>query len=356
MNSSVISLSVLLLLFLLGTHLGFSASNEFLTMNFITWEDMVVDEELGRLNLNRGYNRSRVIVVAKDGSGNSVTVQGAVDLVPHHNQERVKIVILPGIYREKVLVPITKPYISFIGNQNSTTVITWNTKASDKDTNGQEIGTYNTASVAVESDYFCATGITFENTVVAVPGRIGMQAVALRISGDKAMFYRVGVIGSQDTLLDQSGTHYFFQCYIQGTVDFIFEVDILNQDCILHSTAKRSGAIAASHRESAVEDTGFSFVNCTVNGTGNIYLGRAWGRYSRAIYSYCNLDNIVTPSGWSDWGDPSRRRTVLLGEYQCKGKGANSSGRVPWSKSFSYEEARPFLDRSFIYGDQWLRL
>lgn len=49
-----------------------------------------------------------------------------------------------------------------------------------------------------------------------------MQAVALRLAGDKAMLYRIRVIGTQDTLLDESGSHYFYQCHIQGSVDFIF--------------------------------------------------------------------------------------------------------------------------------------
>jgi pectinesterase len=68
--------------------------------------------------------------------------------------------------REKVFVPSSKPYISFIGSQNQSadTIITWNNKASDKDQNGAQLGTYRSASVAIESDYFCATGITFEVT------------------------------------------------------------------------------------------------------------------------------------------------------------------------------------------------
>lgn len=55
-----------------------------------------------------------------------------------------------------------------------------------------------------------------------MPGGFGMQAVALRIAGDKAMFYRVRILGTQDTLLDDTGSHYFYQCHIQGSVDFIF--------------------------------------------------------------------------------------------------------------------------------------
>lgn len=49
-----------------------------------------------------------------------------------------------------------------------------------------------------------------------------MQAVALRVFGDKSFFYKVRVLGTQDTLLDESGTHYYYHCHIQGSIDFIF--------------------------------------------------------------------------------------------------------------------------------------
>lgn len=68
------------------------------------------------------------------------------------------------LFREKVVVPVTKPYISFIGKQSKTekTVITWSDKAGDKAKDGSELGTLRTASVTIESDYFCATGITIQ--------------------------------------------------------------------------------------------------------------------------------------------------------------------------------------------------
>uniref|UniRef100_A0A2N9FA95 Pectinesterase n=1 Tax=Fagus sylvatica TaxID=28930 RepID=A0A2N9FA95_FAGSY len=341
-----------------GVQVGFSAGEDY-AKNYISWDDMKVGDHKAGLNTRHEYEGSRVIVVDQNGGGDSFTVQGAVDMVPEQNTKRVKIYIHPGIYREKVIVPISKPYISFIGNQNQTagTIISWNNKASDRDRTGLPLGTYRSASVTIESDYFCATNITFENTIVAVPGGYGMQAVALRVSGNKAMFYRVRILGTQDTLLDETGSHYFFYCYIEGTVDFIFgTARSLYQDCLIQSKAKNWGAIAAHHRNSPYENTGFSFVNCTIRGTGEILLGRAWGDYSRAIYSYCDMDNIISSSGWSDWRHPSRQKTVVFGEYQCRGRGADTTGRVPWSKSFSYKEVRPFLDRNFIDGDQWLRL
>ncbi|OMP04246.1 Pectinesterase, catalytic [Corchorus olitorius] len=230
-------------------------------------------------------------------------------MVPFGNKQRVKIYILPGIYREKVIVPERKPYISFVGNENemSNTIISWDDKASDVDCDGRELGTYRSASVTILSDYFCATEITFENTIVAAPGGAGMQAVALRIVGDKAMFYRVKVVGSQDTLLDETGSHYFYQSHIQGSVDFIFgRSRSLYQDCVVQSTAINFGAVAAHHRNFPDENTGFS--------------------------------------------------TVVFGEFECRGNGANTTLRVPWSKKFSYEEAKPFMDLKFIDGEEWLRL
>lgn len=53
-------------------------------------------------------------------------------------------------------------------------------------------------------------------------GRRGEQAAALRISGTKAAFYNCSFYGSQDTLYDHKGLHYFSNCFIQGSVDFIF--------------------------------------------------------------------------------------------------------------------------------------
>ena len=51
---------------------------------------------------------------------------------------------------------------------------------------------------------------------------MGGQAVSLRISGDKAAFYNCKLIGFQDTLCDDRGNHFFKDCHIRGTVDFIF--------------------------------------------------------------------------------------------------------------------------------------
>ncbi|CAI9088246.1 OLC1v1022526C2 [Oldenlandia corymbosa var. corymbosa] len=345
-----------------------AASDDQLEKYYIEWDDLTVNEyEINgngtrkRLEIrNQEKSPSRVIVVDKNGGGDSLTVQGAVDLVPRHNRLRHKIFILPGVYREKVHVPKWKPYVSFIGmeNRSSETVITWHDKASDKKANGSvEIGTFDSASVTVDSDYFGAREVTFENSVVAVPGTNDMQAVALRLKGDKAWLYKVRILGTQDTLLDESGLHYYQECYIQGSVDFIFgNAKSYYQDCILHSVAPEYGAIAANHRDYPDEDTGFSFVNCQVRGSGKVLLGRAWGNYSKVVYSSCDFDDIILPEGWSDWRNTGNDRKVEFGEFNCTGKGADRSKRVEWSYSLDFFQAWPYLTPLFIDGYQWLSL
>ncbi|XP_016679325.1 pectinesterase QRT1 isoform X2 [Gossypium hirsutum] len=312
MDYCCVLVMVIMTLFASCFGVGLSKTNEIYVKNFISWDDMKVDGHKIRLNTSTVYhNQSRVIVVDKNGGGDSITVQEAVNMVPEYNKQRVKIYILPGIYREKVVVPRFKPYISFVGNegQMANTIISWHDKASDRNSNGGSLGTYRSASVTVGSDYFCATDITFENTVIGAPGEPGRQAVALRIYGDKAMFYKVKIVGGQDTLLDETGSHYFYHSVIQGSVDFISgKSRSLYQECLIQSTAKKIGAIAAHHRDLPDDNTGFSFVSCIITGSGKVYLGRAWGNYSRTIYSNCYFDNVIIPAGWSDWNDPLRHK------------------------------------------------
>lgn len=44
----------------------------------------------------------------------------------------------------------------------------------------------------------------------------------MRISGDMAAFYNCQFYAHQDTLYDHKGRHYFKNCHVSGTVDFVF--------------------------------------------------------------------------------------------------------------------------------------
>ena len=82
---------------------------------------------------------------------------------------------------------------------------------------------------------------------------------------------------------------------------------MLVQDCHVHAIARDYGALTAQNRQSMLEDTGFSFVNCRVTGTGRLYVGRAMGQYSRIVYAYTYFDSVIAPGGWDDWDHTSNK-------------------------------------------------
>ncbi|KAK9284358.1 hypothetical protein L1049_023529 [Liquidambar formosana] len=304
-------------------------------------------------------NTTSIICVDRNGCCNFTTVQSAVDAVGNSSQKRNIIWINTGIYYEKVMVPRTKPNITFQGQGFTSTAIVWN------DTANSSHGTFYSGSVQVFAANFIAKNISFMNVApIPRPGDVGAQAVAIRISGDQAAFWGCGFFGAQDTLHDDRGRHYFKDCYIQGSIDFIFgNARSFYESCQLNSIANPvpvgsksiNGAVTANGRASKDEDSGFAFVNCTVGGTGRIWLGRAWRPFSRVVFAYTSMSDIIAPEGWNDFNDPTRDQTIFYGEYNCLGAGANMTLRAPYVQRLNDTLASPFLNVSFIGGDQWLQ-
>lgn len=304
-------------------------------------------------------NTTSYLCVDPNGCCNFTSVQAAVDAVPDFCQNRTIIWINTGVYYEKVTVPRTKTNVTFQGQGFTSTAIAWN------DTANSSHGTSFSGSVQVYSTNFIAKNITFMNVApLPNPGDIGGQAVALRISGDQAAFWGCGFFGAQDTLHDDKGRHYFRDCYIQGSIDFIYgNGKSFYQNCVLISLANPvdpgstgiTGVITAQGRGSQEENTGFAFTNCTVGGNGRVWLGRAWKPFARVVFADTSMSDIIAPEGWNDFNDPASDKTVFFGEYNCSGPGANMTMRPPYVMRLSDTQASPFLNVSFIDGDQWLQ-
>ncbi|XP_020588531.1 putative pectinesterase 63 [Phalaenopsis equestris] len=299
--------------------------------------------------LHLAEKHPRFIAVRKDGKGDFKTISDAIDSIPQKNRQRVVIRIGPGVYREKVKIERTKPFVTFSGDPKAMPTITFAGTAA-------EYGTLDSASVIVESHYFVASNIIFENSAPApVLGVKGAQAVALRISGDKAAFYRCKFLGYQDTLCDDKGRHFFKDCFIQGTVDFIFgNARSIYLNCVINSVANGITYITAQARSKIADKSGFAFVHCKVTGTGSAFLSRAWKESSRVVFAYTYMDSVVNPRGWDDRGFKERQGTVFYGEYKCSGPGASTSKRVSYAKLLTDKQAKPFLSMTFIRGKTWI--
>ncbi|KAL0282487.1 UNVERIFIED_CONTAM: Pectinesterase 1, partial [Sesamum radiatum] len=204
------------------------------------------------------------------------------------------------------------------------------------DGTAKQFGTLESGTLTVESDYFSAVNLKFVNSAPRPDGkREGAQAVAMKIAGDYASFYNCRFHGFQDTLCDDRGKHFFKDCYVEGTVDFIFgSGQSLYVRTRGRSTTRRTG-----------------IVHCRVTGAGGTaYLSRSWFPYGRVIYAYSQLSEAVHPQGWSNNAQAHTNSTVYFGEYHNEGPGSDPTKRATFAKQLSDAEVKPFLSLAYIEG------
>jgi pectinesterase len=248
------------------------------------------------------------LVVAKDGSGDYLSIQEAVNAAKAFPEVPVKIRIKAGIYNEKVHVYAWNTKLSFIGDPNGGTIITYDDYF-DKIELGRN-STFHTYTLKVEANDFYARDLIIENTA----GDIG-QAVALHVEGDRVFFEKCEIRGNQDTmyLARENARHYFKNCLISGTTDFIFgEATAFFDQCEIRS--KKSSYITAASTSKGVQH-GFVFINCKLTSVDvtpkSVYLGRPWRAYARTVFIGCEMDKHIHPHGWKEWNG----KAVFYAEY-----------------------------------------
>lgn len=78
--------------------------------------------------------------------------------------------------REKIHIPKIKPFISFIGDPDNPPTITGNDTASSMSQGGgAALSTFQSATVAVDADYFIASNIIFEVLIIYHLGKICLK-------------------------------------------------------------------------------------------------------------------------------------------------------------------------------------
>lgn len=280
-------------------------------------------------------------VVAKDGSGDFMTVQEAVNAVPDFRKaSRTTILIRKGVYKEKVIVPESKISISLIGEEGA--VLTNDDYASKKNYFDEEMSTSGSSTCYIYAPDFYAENLTFQNSA----GRVG-QAVACFVKGDRAYFKNCRFLGNQDTLYTygKNSRQFYDHCYIEGTVDFIFGWSTaLFKDCTIHSLG--DGYVTAPSTDKG-KKYGYVFINCKLTGAEGVekvYLSRPWRPYAQAVFIHCHLGRHILPVGWNNWGKKENEKTVFYAEYGNTGEGANTGARAPFGRqlknSKEYNETR----------------
>ncbi|WP_217205581.1 pectinesterase family protein [Streptomyces sp. AC550_RSS872] len=287
------------------------------------------------------------LTVAKDGSGQYSTVQGAVNAVPANNASRVVIAVKPGTYRETVKVPSNKPHVTIQGTGGSRkdTVIVYNNAAGTPKPGGGTYGTGGSATVAVEADDFQARNLTISNDFdeKANQNLSGHQAVALRTAADKVFLDGIITEGDQDTLLldtaakDRLGRVYVRNSHVTGNVDFIFGRASAVIDRSVITLKKRWDGTSAGYvtaPSTAANRKGILIANSAVNGdvsASSFYLGRPWHAGGDATLDpqttvrNTTLSAAVKSTPWTDMSGFSWKDDRFA-EYKNTGPGSGPAG------------------------------
>lgn len=289
------------------------------------------------------------------------TIGEALAAAPAEGSYRV--FLHKGVYREKL--DIRRADVHLTGADQDATIISWDDSGSTRGPDGQELGTWGSATLIVRAPGFRLENLTVENTFdypanAALPGddprRVQrMQAVALMTTGasDRAVFSKVTIRGYQDSLFLDAGRHWFQGCRILGHVDFIFgagQAVFERCDIVSRNRANKNptGYITAPSTM-ASEPYGFLFLESRFlkeQGVpaGSVRLGRPWHPHAdpavngSAVFKNCFMDDHIGPEGYAPisgtnaagervWFEVDENSRFF--EYGNHGPGSGASDRRP---------------------------
>ncbi|GMF24298.1 unnamed protein product [Phytophthora lilii] len=293
-----------------------------------------------------------VVDATGDYDGSYLTVSEAVESLDITAKEQT-IFLLPGVYKEQVLIPKLAGTLVIQGStcdamsyEDNEVTIT-HAKA-QKDLSAEVTSGRNdlTSTMRFKSSNVKVYNLNIANTA----GNVG-QAVAATVDGSYYGFYGCNFTGYQDTLYANKGVQLYAQSYISGAVDFIFgsKAAAWFEGCDIESIGK--GCITANGRSSETNPSYYVFNDARVfgsGGKGSAYLGRPWRPFSRVVWQNSELSNVINPLGWSAWDDTSSTDDVYYREFNNRGPGAATDGRVEFS-----EELRKAVAITDILGEEY---
>ncbi|GAA0145818.1 esterase [Lithospermum erythrorhizon] len=292
-----------------------------------------VDDDTRRILFGQAKTIRPNATVCAVGNCQFKTINDAIATIPKGNNQTFIIFVRAGVYNEHVEIPKRTNKVVLIGAGPTKTKITGNRNYADG------TNTFNTATFAVNGDYFLARDIGFENSA----GAEKHQAVAVRVSGDYAVFFNCQMDGYQDTLYVHTYRQFYRDCTITGTIDFVFgDAAAIFQNCkfiVRKPMENQNCMVTAQGRKDPLSVGVIVLQKCQILADpaylaakldSKSYLGRPWKEFSRTIIMNTAIDAFIDPEGFAPWMGTFALDTLYYGEYQNTGPGANIAGRVHW--------------------------
>ena len=274
------------------------------------------------------------ITVDRKGTGDFTSLQEAINTVRAFDPDGGTVILVKnGVYHEKIVIPDWICNLKILGESRENTLITYNDHAKIND-----MGTFRTYTMQIRGNDIQLENLTLENAAEPVA-----QAVALHTEGDRLIFRNCRFLGNQDTqyLAGEGNRLYFQNCYIEGTTDFIFGgATAWFEACEIH--CKRDSYITAASTPQNIT-YGFVFDKCKITAAGDVtsvYLGRPWRPFAMTVFMNCELPEEIHPAGWENWRNPENEKTARYAEYNNRGEGSSTTGRVKWAKVLNKKEAK----------------
>jgi pectin methylesterase-like acyl-CoA thioesterase len=217
------------------------------------------------------------------------------------------------------------------------------------------------AKKANDNSGLAVYNIDFVNTY---PQTYNTAALAADFYGEKIAAYGCSFVGFQDTLLANKGTQVFSNCYVEGSVDFVwgFSTAFFHQ-CMLVSNTPGS-TIAAQSRATADTVGGYVFDSCMVTYSstyGSTYgtsaLGRPYSPFSIAVFMNSYIDKHIKEAGWNVWSTSNPQTSgALLAEYNNVGPGSwqASTQRASFATNLTAAQATKYELAAWIGDITWI--
>ncbi|KAJ5173716.1 Pectinesterase catalytic [Penicillium coprophilum] len=258
------------------------------------------------------------------GSGGKYSTIGDALTALGSSSAAACIYIASGTYKEQITIKYAGA-LTLYGQTADTQTYKENTVTITHTISSPEAGSLDkSATVNVVS-----AGFKMYNINVVNGYGTGAQAVALVANADKLGFYACQFLGYQDTLYAKSGTQYYVNSKIQGSVDYIFgDASAWFGNCDIVSNGP--GYITASSREKATDTAWYAIDSCNIKAAsgvsdGTVYLGRPWRGLARVIYQNSKLGSLINPKGWATMAEGA---TPFYYEFNNSGAGSDTSARL----------------------------
>ncbi len=280
------------------------------------------------------------------------TIAADLDLINKSNEESIVLNLSEGTYRGPL--SLLRGNVKLIGPLESEAVFTSDLSALTIMPDGFKRGTFNTQTFFIDGDNVSVKNITFENT--AGPGETAGQALSMYADGQHIKFENCMFLGFQDTLFlaplpekekeprgfkgpkefanRRLGSYYFKNCYIEGTVDFIFGGGFAYFESCRIVSKKRpdclEGYVTAPSTFKSCK-YGFIFDSCRFEGDADkesVYLSRPWREDAYVCVMNSFLGEHIASSHWHDWGKVNAHETVRFHEFGNYGPGSHEKEKL----------------------------